>query len=387
MHILNIIASLNPADGGPVQALATNAGLHVEAGHGVEIATLDDPSASYLSQSQVPVHALGPGLGRYAYTAQLARWLADNAERFDVALVHGLWNHAGIGAWQGLRSRLPYVVFAHGMLDPWFARSQPLKHIAKQAFWLAAQGHALAAAHAVLMTGEEEMRLARHSFMGPGYRERIVPLGVLEPPPASAEQIAAFRRLLPDLASRKYLLFLGRIHPKKGCDMLIEAFANLAFTHTKLDLVMAGPDQVGLRANLEFLAAKAGVEHRIHWPGMLSGDAKWGALHGAEALILPSHQENFGLVIAEAMACGKPVLISDKINIWREVEGCGGGLVRPDTSEGTAALLADFRVLKPAERAEMGRAARRGYQTHFNAQQGAEKLLAVFEEAIAANTR
>ena len=92
---------------------------------------------------------------------------------------------------------------------------------------------------------------------------------------------------------------------------------------------MAGPDQVGWQADLMELAKRCGVENRVHWLGMLTGSLKWGAYRCADALILPSHQENFGIVVAEAMACGTPVLISDKVNIWREVLGAGAGLVAP----------------------------------------------------------
>ena len=98
---------------------------------------------------------------------------------------------------------------------------------------------------------------------------------------------------------------------------------------------------------------------------MLTGDPKWGALRAAEAFILPSHQENFGLAVVEALACGKPVLISSRVNIWREVEADRAGLVGEDTLEGTAKLFNDWRALPPHERASTGRRARGSFESRF----------------------
>jgi glycosyltransferase involved in cell wall biosynthesis len=139
-------------------------------------------------------------------------------------------------------------------------------------------------------------------------------------------------------------------------------------------------DRTGLRAELERIAAAEGIAGRIHWPGMLQGAAKWGAFKGAMAFILPSHQENFGIVVAEAMACNTPVLISNKVNIWREVETSGGGLVEPDTQDGALALFERFLALSDEERAAMGRKARLGYESHFSIEGAARDLLAVLEE-------
>ena len=117
--------------------------------------------------------------------------------------------------------------------------------------------------------------------------------------------------------------------------MLIDAFAKVAADDPELHLVMAGPDQQQWSAELQQTAAKAGIAARIHWPGMITGDAKWGAFYGAEAFILPSHQENFGIAVAEAMACGTPVLLSDKVNIAEEIANDGAGFMEPDTPDGT----------------------------------------------------
>lgn len=382
MRVLRVIASVDPRTGGPVEGLKLSATAMREDGHETEVATLDNPSASFVTDFPFAVHACGPGTKIYGYTPVLARWIGDNAHRFDAAVVHGLWNHASIGGWQGLRKAgLPYVVFTHGMLDPWFRQAYPLKHMFKQAFWTFAQGKVLRDADQVLFTSEEERLAARGVFFGHSYSERVVAYAAGAPAEDAQQQRAAFQQMVPELNGRRYLLFLSRIHPKKGCDLLIDAFLALAGSHTDIDLVVAGPDQVGMKAELVAKAAAVGLSHRIHWPGMLGGDAKWGAFRSADAFILPSHQENFGIVVAEAMACGTPVLVTNKVNIWREVVATGAGLVDEDDQDGISRMLEKFLMMTSADRAEVSDAAKACFNTYFRPKVAADALLAVLRNA------
>ena len=150
-----------------------------------------------------------------------------------------------------------------------------------------------------------------------------------------------------ELQNRRFLLFLARIHAKKGCDLLIEAFAKIAPAVPDVDLVIAGPDQGGLQAKLQRQADEAGIADRIHWAGMIDGDVKWGALRICNAFVLPSHSENFGIAVVESLAVGRPVLISNQVNIWPEIEADGAGLVEDDTPEGTERLLRHWFALLP----------------------------------------
>jgi glycosyltransferase involved in cell wall biosynthesis len=273
-------------------------------------------------------------------------------------VVHGLWQYQGYATWRALRGRFPpYFVFTHGMLDPWFKRQYPLKHLKKWLYWPWGEYRVLRDARGVLFTCEEEARQAPRSFWLYRARPLVVGFGIAPPDGDPAVEIDAFHRAFPGLKDKEILLFLGRIHPKKGCDLLIEAFARAAAGSPSLHLVMAGPDGAGWQAELVRLAADRGVADRVTWTGMIDGDVKWGALRAASAFVLPSHQENFGVAVVEAMACGTPVLISDKVNIWREIVADRAGLAAPDTLAGTHQLLTDWAALAPAERALMkGRA-------------------------------
>ena len=157
---------------------------------------------------------------------QLVPWLELNARRFDVVVLHGLWNYSSFGSWRGLRKGpTPYYIFAHGMMDPWFRERYPLKHLAKQIFWTLAEGRVLRDAQSVLFTCEEERVRARGVFKGHPYKERVVLFGTADPEGDPDRQKHEFLSAFPDLRDRSFLLFLSRIHPKKGCDLLLQAFA------------------------------------------------------------------------------------------------------------------------------------------------------------------
>jgi glycosyltransferase involved in cell wall biosynthesis len=393
-RILHITGSINPAMGGPVEAIIRQAEIHRSFGTSVEIACTDSPDAPWISSFPLKSYPLGirspfyqkikpyiPWL-RYGYTPHLTAWLRAHLAEYDVVIVNGIWNYASLGAWRALRnSGAAYFVFTHGMLDPWFKKASPIKHWAKQLLWLLADGRLLAGARAVLFTSEEERRLADGVFFGPTYRGVTIGYGTADIGGDPVAQIAAFRNKAGLAADRRFLLFLSRIHPKKGCDLLIGAFAGIARQYPDLSLVMAGPDQVGWRRELDDMAAQAGIRDRVIWPGLLSGDAKWGALRAAEAMVLPSHQENFGMVVAETLACGTPVLISDKVNIWREVAAGECGLVAPDDAAGTRDLLERFLALDPAARRHMSEKARLTFQEHFDVGKMVVRLRGCFRSA------
>jgi glycosyltransferase involved in cell wall biosynthesis len=385
MRYLQIISSLNPACGGPADGVRQLCKVAARMGHEVEIATLDPPGAGWGADLDCQVHELGPArLRSYSYSARLQPWLRMNASRFQAVVVNGLWQYPGYAVWQALRqSATPYYVFPHGMLDPWFKRRYPLKHMKKWVYWPWAEYCVLRDARGVLFTCEEERLQARQSFFLYRAREMVVSYGTPGPPAGSDPlvQREAFLRNFPQLRDRRYLLFLGRVHAKKGCDLLVNAFAQVAARHPQLRLVIAGPDPDGMRAGL--LSGCAGLDpERIVWTGMISGDIKWGAFRAADAFVLPSHQENFGIAVVEALACGTPVLISNKVNIWREIAEHDGGLVEEDTAAGTERLLTRWLALDPAQRAAMANAAPQIFQQYFHIDSAARKLHDALENGI-----
>jgi glycosyltransferase involved in cell wall biosynthesis len=367
LNVLQIVQTLDPETGGVARAVTALSKALGTRGAAVEIVALDPPDARWIAASAFQVHALGVGLTNYRYSSRLLPWLRANRSRFDCVIVNGLWQYLGFAAWRAFAGTdTPYFVFPHGMLDPWFKVTFPLKHLKKWLYWPWADYRLLRDARAVIFTSEEEQIQARKSFWLYRARERVVPLG-LEPVHGDAE---TFFAKFPALRGKPFLLFLGRIHPKKGCDLLIAAAAA-----QRVNIVIAGPDQIGWRAELERRATD-----RIVFAGMLEGEIKAGALAAADAFILPSHQENFGLAVVEALSAGLPVLISDRVNIWREIVEDGAGYVERDDLDGANRLIARWLETSATDREQMRRNAQICFERRFSAARAADALLDVLRE-------
>jgi glycosyltransferase involved in cell wall biosynthesis len=266
------------------------------------------------------------------------------------------------------------------MLDPWFKQRYPMKHLKKWLYWPWAEYRVLRDATAVLFTCEEERRLARQSFWLYKCDEFVVNYGTSAPTGDPEAQRALFLERFPHLRGKRCLLFLGRVHEKKGPDLLFRAFAALlgrlpSDQRRDLHLVMAGPDDHAFGREMKALVASLGLSERVTWTGMVSGDLKWGAFHAADAFVLTSHQENFGIAVVEALACGLPVLISSQVNIWREIRQAGAGFVDSDDSAGAERLLDQWICVDSALWQRMRGAARRIFAERFVIDRTAESFI------------
>ena len=383
LKILQVAHTLDPSVGGVAAAVAGLSRGISRRGHKIDIVVLDDPSATWIKDAHLTVHALGAGRGSYRYSPALMPWLRAHGGVYDRVIVNGIWQYLSFAAWRRYAgSPIPYFVFPHGMLDPWFKKTFPLKHLKKWFYWPWAEYRVLRDATAVIFTSEEERLLARKSFWLYRAREKVSPLGVDLPETVSPEAQAKFFERYPQLRNKRVLLFLGRLHPKKGCEILIDAFAKAA--DDSVSLVLAGPDQIGWQRQLEQRVDNLKLNSRVIFAGMLQGEMKRAALAVADVFVLPSHQENFGMAVVEALAAGKPVLISNRINIWREVERDRAGYVEADNLEGTIRLLKRWIDTSPVEREMMRRNARRCFERRFEMNRAVDSLLQILTEPLPA---
>lgn len=379
MRLLRVIATLDPRHGGPAAGLRAITPELSRLGHHTTFVSLDAPDGVPPLGFDAPVHALGPARGGYAYSARLEPWLREHAESFDAITVHGLWQHHGRAVHRVMRrSPIPYFVFPHGMLDPWFRHTYPLKHAKKWIYWQLCERHVLRDAAAVFFTCEEERRLARQSFSPYSCNERVVAYGTAAPDSDADGQQVSWRASMPDLTGVPYWLFLGRIHPKKGVDLLLRAYGQFAagISTPPPALVLAGPcSDPNYRKTLEAEISQLPGRCRVIWAGMLEGARKWGALRDAEVFVLPSHQENFGIAVAEALAVGTPVLISRKVNIWEEIESEGAGFAAVDDVAGTLGLLQRWHSQSEPDREHMRTAARTLFNQRYEIGRVARSLV------------
>lgn len=389
MKLLRVIASMDPSYGGPCQGIRNIVPSLEKLGIHNEVVSLDDPSAAFLGTDSFPVHALGPSKGPWKYSAKLVPWLSENLSRFDVVIIHGLWLYYSFATSKAVRNfrgaaKQPRLfVMPHGMLDPYFqkASDRKLKAIRNWMYWKLVESNVINKADGVFFTCEAELLLAREPFTPYQPKSEInIGYGIQPPPVYTSQMKEAFLKKCPEVKDKPYLLFLSRIHEKKGVDLLIKAYTKIAGEGTP-KLVIAGP---GLESqygrDLQALVSQSEAKDSIFFTGMLSGEAKWGAFYGCEAFILPSHQENFGIAVVEALACGKPVLISNQVNIWREIEVAGGGMVADNTLLGTTQLLGRWESLSRDAKLAMSLQARNAYEKNFAIEPAARRIVEAIRE-------
>lgn len=407
---------MDPSSGGPCQGIRNSIPELEKLGVHNEVVSLDNPAAAFLGKDPFTITALGPGKSPWCFSSKLIPWLVGNLGRFDAVIVHGLWLYNGYATYKAMRhikissgdktkftGKVPKLfIMPHGMLDPYFQRTsaRKLKAVRNWAYWKIIEEKLIHAANAVLFTTETELQLARETFTPYNpHKEINVGYGIKAPPEFSTIIKGAFFEKFPQLKNRKYILFLSRIHDKKGVDLLIEAYAKILSDNSGADaakmkfstlnsgaafpeqpfplLVIAGPglDTPFGEKIKAAVSGSAQLQKHVVFTGMLAGAVKWEAFYGCEAFILPSHQENFGIAVAEALACSKPVLISDQVNIWREIKTDGAGIVSTDTLEGTKEILDNWLGMTSGEKVEMSRKAKICFENNFAIAPAAAKFL------------
>jgi glycosyltransferase involved in cell wall biosynthesis len=387
--------------GGVAEAVKSFISISEQQSIANEVVTLDSPGSNYLQSGVTPFHSLGPSYGFLNHTKQLIPWLTENIVRFDAVIINGLWGFHTYAAWKVIHNlkkndsvkKLPSVfVMPHGMLDPYFQRAKErrFKALRNILYWAIVEKKVINDADGLLFTSETELLLARETFKSYNpKKEYNVGYGISTPPIFNENMSDAFNLSCPGLKGNPYFLFLGRIDLKKGVDSLVKSYIKLQqlakSNHQQLPkLVIAGP---GLDTNfakkiLIDVAKHPEIKDNIYFPGMLSGESKWGAFYCCEAFVLPSHQENFGIAVVEAMACGKPVLISNQVNIWREINNGEAGIIEDDNLIGTENMLKQWLSLAPDEKLKMGERATESFKKYFTLDKSVSNMIAVISNTI-----
>ena len=321
MKVLHVIPSVDERSGGPATAivpmcralmqqgidvllLSTTAGLRAEITNGEILEYKGVPAIFFQSQ-------LGES---FKYSRPLSSWLRSNIQNFGLAHIHAVFNHSSVAAAHMCqKAGVPYVVRPLGTLDPW---SMTQKSLRKRLFWQVSGKGILDNAAAVHYTSEAE-KLSTEKSLGLNHG-RVIPLGVE----------AASKNSNGQVAGDPYVLVLSRLHPKKGLDVLVDAFLSLVqmpqFATWRLVIAGDGP--------LEYvskLKEKARGSSQITFTGWLDGDEKNAVLSAAALLVLPSRQENFGLCVMEALAQSVPVLVSPSVNLAADIAAVNAGWIAP----------------------------------------------------------
>jgi glycosyltransferase involved in cell wall biosynthesis len=371
MRFLRIISSMNPENGGVVAAVDYSARSLVQKGVAVvDVLTPDDANSEWLKSSRsYVVHAVGGRKTFYSVSIPMVQWLFSNAKRYDLIIIDGLWRFNVALGYLLRFLNVPYVVMPHGMLDPYFNR-RFLSYLLKLPFWFLVERNVLALANCVLFTCEEELRLAQNSF--PFFKNKacLARLGFdfSDFEGYVDRSDSYFRAKFSIPVDKKIILFMSRVDQKKGVDVLFESISRLRLRHSLSDyiFVVAGPVDSTYKKQLEKQILEADISHLILWVGMLSGRLKWSAYESSDFFVLPSHQENYGIVIVEALSVGLPVLITNKVNISKEIVHSGAGLVSDDDAVGVVEILDRALNINATEYEVMSKNASICYEKYFS---------------------
>lgn len=340
--VIHTVSAVSEEASGPTYSIVRGCDSLIEQGQEVTLAALDWAPLS----SAIPflkTFPLGIGPSKLGRSPELHRWLNERAasRTVDVIHNHGLWMMPNV--YPGLVARqqgIPLVVSPRGCLAPHAMRSGSA---VKRLFWPLVQRPALAATSCFHATAESEYQDIRRM----GFREpvAIIPNGIDIP------------RLDPkEHGVLRTLLFLGRIHPIKGLDMLLPAWKAVQAHFPGWQLRIVGPDNRGYRDKVTRLAEQLHLE-RVEFAGPLYGDNKFKAYRQADLFVLPSYTENFGVAVAEALASGTPTIVT-KGAPWAGLKPLGAGWWVDTNAEALAECLKEALSQSPAHLEEMGRKGR-----------------------------
>lgn len=388
LRVLQIVPSLSLIYGGPSQmVLGLSKGL---ANQGIEVtilttdangdngqAALDVPLNQPVEQSgyQIRYFHCSP-FRRYKFSVGLLNWLSQNAQNYDVAHIHALFSPVSSSAAAVARTqRLPYVLRPLGTLDP--ADLQKKRQL-KQLYAALLERPNLAGAAAVHFTSDQEAKVSER--FGVATRDWVIPLGVDLPTVAATTDIRAELGIPSDCS---LLLFMSRIDPKKGLDLLLPALEQLMAEGERFHWVIAGtnPQDPRYEQSICYRLQASALADRTTWTGFVTGERKAQLLEAADLFVLPSYYENFGIAVAEAMAAGVSVVISDQVHIWPQIQTAEAGWIsacQPD------ALTQHLRLAlhNPGERIRRGANAKAYADQHYSWNAIAQQVIEMYESIL-----
>lgn len=326
MRVLHVIPSLSPTSGGPSFALSAMAGALTARGLKVTVvATDDDGPRQHLEGLSLGARVATQGWDViyfhkqtefYKISLPMRNWLRRHISEFDVVHIHAVFSFASLAAGRvAAAAGVPYVVRPLGVLNRWGMenRRRLIKSLSFRCLDLPMLRKASAMHYTSQLEKEEAGRFGLTNL------QRVIPIGMDLSPFDALPPRRVFSKQYPQTATTRNILFLSRIDEKKGLDLLIAAFARIASNYPDLHLLVCGSGHPSLVAKLKQQAARLCISNRITWAGQVKGELRLASFSAAELFVLPSHSENFGIALLEAMAAGVPCLSTDQVALAADV--------------------------------------------------------------------
>lgn len=373
MKVLHVINTLAPRAGGPTVVLQSLAQNQAKAGFDVTICTtnadypsglLKYPTLQPVQDRRVTVWYFPIQFMPLLFSFQLKKWLDKSITSFDVVHIHGLYRFpVSYAAWLSSKACVPYVIRPHGALDPFLYHQSRHNLLLKRLYEKLFDFPNLNRASMIHYTATDEA--ARAAYLNLRAPTTILPNGLDWEGYEDLPVRGSFRNRIGVSKDTPLLLFLGRINFKKGLDLLVPAFAKLICSIPEAHLAIVGPDNEGLGRDVRRWCYDHRIDEQVSFVDHILQNQVREAYVDSDVFVLPSYSENFGMTVAEAMACGCPVVISDQVNIWREVEQAGAGRVVGLEVDAIAAAIGAVLKDKDAAR-KMGAAGRALVQCRYS---------------------
>ncbi len=381
IKILHVSASLSPEWGGPTKVVVELTEALARKGIDITIFTpvRKGDEVKIKPPKGVNLQLFNQGfLSKWwtSYSPDLARNIQWGAYKFDLIHIHEIWHYANFASYHAAKKAgKPYIITIHGLLDPWCLNYKAFK---KKIYSLFIQRRILREASALHAITNEEVKHIR--TFGIDSSIVMIPNGIdpkefINLPPR--EELESF---YPKIKGKRIILFLGRIHPKKGLDLLAKAFEKIAREWDNAYLMIVGPDSEGYKIKIEKMLESEGVLNKVIFTGMLSGRKKLIVLGGADIFALPSYSEGFSMAILEAMICKLPVIITKQCNFPEVTEVGAGNEIDPNVEQLTGALsnlLGNPELCK-----KMGEKGRKLVLEKYTWDKTADKMIKVYEEIV-----
>lgn len=386
MKVLHVIPFLSGSCGGPVQAVTQLCRELRNQGVDTAIATTTIyQDKTRVIPDSVPVYSFGRQLcsilpSEFAFSIGLKLWLRRHSREFDLLHIHYLFTYpSAVACHYARKYKIPYIIRPAGMLDCFSLSKSALR---KKIYIFLLEKKNLCRACAVHFTSNEEMSQAQR--LGLGYRSELIPLGLnLERFVNLGPLKGEFRKRYPQTINKKIILFLSRLDPKKGLDILISALKILAAKRDDFIFVLAGSGEKNYEKLVRQALLRSGLMEICILTGFLEGEEKSALLADADVFVLPSYDENFGMAVVEAMAFRLAVIISDRVNIHKLVEDYRAGIVT-GLNVDEIALAAEKIISDERLRLEMGAQGRRLVEENFNIKEIAKQMIAVYSKYLKA---
>jgi glycosyltransferase involved in cell wall biosynthesis len=358
MKVLHVIPSLSPSDGGPSFVMPLIARGLRSAGVAVDVATTVGDKEAATLDGDLPGPATQDGVNYFYFRRQaefykvsrpMTRWLARHMRDYDLVHIHALFSYATSTASNlAIKNRVPYVIRPLGVLNRWGMENR--RRLLKQFSFRFVERRILTNAAAIHYTSRQEKLEAEQA--GVTTLPVVIPLGVDTSAFQTEASSAPFYTRFPHAEGRQIILFLSRLDPKKGLDILLRAYAEVYRANPASLLVIAGDGEARFVESLKALAAELGIAEHVLWAGFLGAGDKMAAFRAASLFALPSYSENFGLAGVEALASGLACVVSDQVGIAPDIEEFEAGSVVPcevaPLASAIQRLLADARLRERA---------------------------------------